>query len=148
METVCVPAFQRAAAAVAPFELRVRLVADLGPDGTPLQRAALGTDLTPLVEMICDDYAASSDDRAYLKAVANIRSKLFHLELSRVTGRVRPLGEQLQEGGAWMVNLTDGSVDQVSKTKTRDGRIYGWMWESVQSGAFDAVVAAAVKATT
>jgi hypothetical protein len=133
---------------VATFELRVRLLADLGQEGTALQRAALGTDLTPLVEMICDDYEATADDRAYLKAVANIRNKLFHLELSRVTGRVRPLGEQLKEGGAWMANLTDGSVDQVSKTKTQDGRIFGWMLESVQSGAFDAVVAAVAKATT
>ncbi len=147
MEDLCFPAFQRAAAAVATFELRVRLLADSGDDGTQLQRAALGTDLTPLVKMLCDDYKANAEECAYLVAVANIRNKLFHLELSRVTGRVRPLADQLKEGGSWMVNLNDGSVDQVSKTKTQDGRIYGWMWESVESGAFDAVVTAVAKAT-
>ena len=135
MESVCFPLFKRAAAAVATFELRVRLLADSGSEGTELQRAALGGDLTPLVELLCKEYKASDEQLDYLKSVANIRNKLFHLELSRVTGRVRPLAEQLKEGGTWMVNLNDGTVDQVSKTKTHDGRIYGWMWESAESGS-------------
>lgn len=147
MEAVCFPLFKRAAAAVATFELRVRLLADMGDEGTPLQRSAIGGDLTPLIEMICKEYNASDEQLALLKSIASIRNKLFHLELSRVTGRIRPLSEQLKEGGTWMVNLNDSSVEQVSKTKTRDGRIYGWIWESAESGAFAAVELAAEKAT-
>ena len=147
MEAFCFPAFKRAAAAVATFALRVRLLADSGPEGTQLQKAAIGMDLTPLLEMVCKEYNASPDDVVFLKAVAALRNKLFHLELSKVTGRIRPLAEQLKEGGTWMANLNDGTVDQVSKTKTQTGRIYGWMWESTQSGAFDAVEAAAEKAS-
>jgi hypothetical protein len=143
MEAFCFPSFQRAAAAVATFELRVRLLADQATEGSKLQRAAISMELTPLIELLCEVHGASIEDQAHLKAIAAIRNKLFHLELSRVTGRIRPLTEQLNEGGNWMLNLTDGSVAQVSKTSTHDGRIYGWMWESTQSGAFLAVVAAA-----
>lgn len=46
-----------------------------------------------------------------------------------------------------MANLEDGTVEQVSKTSTQNGRIYGWMWESKASGAFIAVETAADKAT-
>lgn len=147
MEAFCFPPFQRAAAAVATFELRARLLADQGTEGTPLQRVAISGDLTALLELLGKEFNASIEDLACLKAVASIRNKLFHLELSRVTGRIRPLAEQLKEGRTWMADLTDGSVDQVSKTKTHDGRIYGWMWESANSGAFDAVTAAAERAT-
>lgn len=143
LEAFCFPWFQRAAAAVATFELRVRLLADQAIDGSKLQGAAISMELTPLIELLCEVHGASLEDLVYLKKVAGIRNKLFHLELSRVTGRIRPLTEQLKEGGTWMVNLTDGSARQVSKTSTQEGRIYGWMSESAESGAFQAVATAA-----
>lgn len=52
MKAFCFPPFQRAAAAVATFELRVRLLADQAPDGSKLQRAAIGSDLMPLIEQL------------------------------------------------------------------------------------------------
>jgi hypothetical protein len=45
-----------------------------------------------------------------------------------------------------MVDLKEGAVAQVAKTSTQTGRIYGWLWESNESGAFDGLVAAAERA--
>src|SRR5258706_16411223 len=98
VDTMCFPAFERAAAAVASFELRVRLLADSGIEGSSSQGQALGGDLTPLIDVLCKDFNATEEELKFLKAVAAIRNKLFHLELSKVTGRIRPLADQLPEG--------------------------------------------------
>lgn len=139
MEQLCLPAFANAAAAVAVFELKVRLLADNGDAGTPLQVQALKAELGKLVDLVCEHHGATREQRDLLKKVASVRNKLLHLELSRATGRVRPLAEQLNEGGVWMANLENATVHQVSKTSTEDGRIYGWLLESRSSGAFQAI---------
>jgi hypothetical protein len=142
MEHLCLPGFANAAAAVAVFELKLRLLADNGEEGTPLQSQAIKADLGKLIDLICDHHKASDEQRALLAKVGTIRNKLFHLELSRVTGRIKPLAEQLQEGNVWMAKLEDGTVHQVSKSSTERGRIYGWLLESRSSGAFDAIATA------
>jgi hypothetical protein len=147
MEALTFPGFQAAAAAVATFELRVRMLADQGDAGTPLVKAALSAEFTKLIDDVCAFHGASDEDARYLKACAGMRNKLFHLELSRVTGRIRPLSEQLREGGVWSLDIETGEVQTVAKTKTEDGRIFGWMLESSSSGAFEAVVAAMRKAS-
>jgi hypothetical protein len=87
MEAVCLGPFMRAAAAMAAFELRVRIVADLAPEGSELQRAAISEDLPPLIERLCARHDAVADDMKFLKAVASIRNKLLHPELSKAVGR-------------------------------------------------------------
>lgn len=139
---MCLPKFQIAAASVATFELLVRLLADQFDEGSKPQRAAIGTDLSQVIDVLADYHKASDDDRKLLQACAVLRNKLFHLELSRVTGRVKDLGAQLEEGKVWGFTIPTGDGGPVSKTKTPDGRIYGWMWEAARSGAFDAVVVA------
>ena len=142
MEQMCLPGFANAAAAVAVFELKVRLLADNGDEGTPLQSQAIKADLGKLIELVCDHHHATPEQRELLTKVGRIRNKLLHIELSKATGRIRPLAEELREGNVWMANLEDGTVHQVSKTRTETGRIYGWLLESQSSGAFAAVVAA------
>lgn len=149
MEAWCLPSFMRAAAAVAAFELRVRIVADLAPEGNAVQREAINGDLSALIEMLCDRHGASKEDRAFLLAVASIRNKLFHLELSKAVARVRPLvplEQQLRQGGVLMADLDTGKATQVSKLSTANGRILGWMLEAASSGAFEAVVVSVRKA--
>lgn len=148
IEGFCFPMFGRAAEAVAAFELRVRMLADTDSERVKLQRAALSGDLTALIDQLCDEYKAADEERAFLAAVAGLRNNLFHLKLSRVTGRVTPLAEQLvdeplRKGGVWMANLDTGKVGRVSTTSTEDGRIYGWLLESTTSRAFEAVERAA-----
>ena len=75
-----------------------------------------------------------------------IRNKLLHLELSRATGRIKPLADQLREGGVWMADLERAKIHQVSKTSTEQGRIYGWLLESQSSGVFAAIAKAAGEA--
>lgn len=146
MLDMCLPSYQRAAAAFATFELRVRMLADSGTAGTPLQKKAIGSDLSPLIDEICIVFKVSDADRSFLKSYASVRNKFFHLELSRVTGRIRPLAEQLSEGNIWTSNIGTGEIKKVSDTSTSEGRIYGWMLESHASGAFAAVTAAAQRA--
>ena len=130
----------------------MRLLADLEPDASRIQRAAIKGDLTELIEQLCDRHRADDAARAFLKGVAGISNKLFHLELSKVKGRIDPLAEQLVElglleplraGGGAMLHLDSGKVEQVGKTSTETERIFGWMLESVGSGAFVGVTAAA-----
>lgn len=139
MERMCLPGFANAAAAVSVFELKVRLLADNGEEGTPLQAQAIKADLGKLIDLVCDHHTATIEQRALLSKVATIRNKLLHLELSRATGRIRPLAEQLREGNVWMADLERLKVHQVSKTSTEQGRIYGWLLESQSSGAFAAI---------
>jgi hypothetical protein len=139
MEHMCLPGFANAAAAVAVFELKLRLLADNGDEGAPLQSQALKADLGKLIDLICDHHSATIEQRSLLAKVGSIRNKLLHLELSRATGRIRPLAEQLREGNVWMADLERGKVDQISKTSTERGRIYGWLLESQSSGAFSAI---------
>jgi hypothetical protein len=146
MEYMCLPGFANAAAAVTVFELKVRLLADNGDEGTPLQAQALKADLGKLIDLVCDHHKASAEQRALLSKVATIRNKLLHLELSRATGRIRPLADQLREGGVWMADLERAKIQQVSKTGTEQGRIYGWLLESQSSGAFAAIAKAAGEA--
>jgi hypothetical protein len=142
MEHMCLPGFANAAAAIAVFELKVRLLADNGDEGTPLQVQALKADLGRLIDLVCDHHQATDDQRSLLAKVATIRNKLLHLELSRATGRIRPLADQLREGTVWMADLDNAEVHQVSKTNTKQGRIYGWLLESQSSGAFAAIAVA------
>jgi len=142
MEHMCLPGFANAAAAVAVFELKVRLLADNGDEGTSLQAQALKADLSKLIDFVCEHHNATVEQRALLSKVATIRNKLLHLELSRATGRIRPLADQLREGNVWMADLEHATVDQVSKTSTERGRIYGWLLESQLSGAFAAIAKA------
>jgi hypothetical protein len=143
MEHMCLPGFANAAASVSVFELKIRLLADNGDEGTPLQTQAIKADLGKLIDLVCDHHKATVEQRALLSKVATIRNKLLHLELSRATGRIRPLAEQLSEGNVWMADLERSKVHQVSKTSTEEGRIYGWLLESQSSGAFAAIAKAA-----
>ena len=150
MEAMCFPRFQNAAAGAATFELRVRLLAELAKDGTPVKKVALSAKLTDLIGLVAAHFGATEEETRFLNAVAVLRNKLFHLQLSRVSGRVESLLTQIEDEGievtleknaVWGGNLETGEVAPVSGTSTEREGIYGWMLESTLSGGFDAVVA-------
>jgi hypothetical protein len=127
--------FGYAAARGACFELTARMLADKSPS---LRKFALSCDLTPLLAKIHREYATalSEPEGSLLHALAGIRNKLFHLELSRVTGRIKSLTESLRESGVVQLDLETGETRDVASTNTADGRIFGWLMESSMNGAF------------
>jgi hypothetical protein len=116
------------------FELKARLLADKTPS---LQKICLSADLSALIEKIAAEYAdvLTEEDAGLLGALPGLRNKLFHLELSRVTGRIKPLTDSLREAGVVKVNLETGESVNVASTRTAEGRIFGWLVESTESGA-------------
>ena len=128
--------FANAAAWAAVFELRVRLTADIHPETQKYAFADLSVAVKGLLEFFGDRML--EDERKHLSGCAPLRNKLFHLELSRVAGRVVNLGEEINRGGVWKVELATGDIHAVKDTSTQTGRIYGWLWESAKGGHFDA----------
>ncbi len=128
--------FAQAAAYACVFELRVRMLADM----TSALRKQAFRPLSELLSEVLEYYneALSAEDRAALDGAAVLRNKLLHLELSRATGKLVALREQLDAGQVLQGTFEDGEVRQVSKTSTADGRIFGWLLESSTSGAFTA----------
>ena len=142
MEARCFPPFKRAAAEAAAFgDFRVRLLAQV--EGDPrLTKEAITANLDPLTTEVAKHYGATQVEAKYLSACVGIRNKLFHLELSRMTGRVAgvvDLKDQLVEAGVWSANLETGEVARVADTSSMKEAIFGWMLEATQSGAFAAV---------
>jgi hypothetical protein len=110
MEAIAFPPFQYAAAAAATFELRVRLLAEQATPGTPVEKRSLSADLTPLIVEVAEYFKATCAETKFLRSAALIRNKLFHLELSKVTGRVVPLHDQLVQEGLAEPKIDQGNV--------------------------------------
>jgi hypothetical protein len=134
-----VNAFGQCATAGCLFELYARRYAD----NTPELQAVAFKDLSVVVEAIRTHVLGRTTDeeRAVLDACVGVRNKLFHLELSRVTGRLRSFGAEIGGPKVTMVNLADGAAIKVANSSTRDGRIYGWLMEATANGAFKQGVA-------
>lgn len=158
IEKMAFPSFQRAAAAVATFELRVRMLAETATPFSKVEQASLSADLSALIKMVVEYFNASPEETKFLAAAAAMRNKLLHLELSSVLGRVESLIAQLDalglevtkpdKGKVWSADLETGDVTRVDKTSTENDGIYGWMLENTFNGGFDAVVALMFHATT
>ena len=158
IEKMAFPSFQRAAAAVATFELRVRMLAETATPFSKVEQASLSADLSALIKMVVEYFNASPEETKFLAAAAAMRNKLLHLELSSVHGRVESLIAQLDalglevtkpdKGKVWSADLETGDVTRVDKTSTENDGIYGWMLENTFNGGFDAVVALMFHATT
>jgi hypothetical protein len=130
-------AFAIAAAAACAFELTARMLADAVDE---LGKYAPAEPLDPLVKRIVGWMAASDlgtpEARDELTGAARVRNKLLHLELSRVTGRLVELGEQLERGGVTRVDLGTEKATRVADESLSEGRVLGWLLESTRSGAF------------
>jgi hypothetical protein len=126
--------FVQCAAAGCRFEMVARRYAD----NTPELRSVAFKPLTELVDAIATHVADRTTDgeRAVLAKCGTVRNKLFHLELSRLTGQLKALGLDVGDGGVTIVDLANGKSTKVSQTATRDGRIFGWLFEAQASGAF------------
>ena len=158
IEKMAFPSFQRAAAAVATFELRVRMLAETATRSSKVKQASLSADLSALIKMVVEYFNASPDETKFLAAAAAMRNKLLHLELSRVLGRVESLIAQLDalgievtkpdKGKVWSADLETGDVARVDQTSTENDGIYGWMLENTFNGGFEAVVALMSHANT
>lgn len=127
--------FAHAAAAACVFELKCRLVADKAELGD----RTLSCGLDALVKQLIDEHGErlTEEETALLKSCAVVRNKMLHLELARTVGKLVSVGEVLERGGIHMVDVKTGDVRQVSETKTLTGRVYGWLFESSESGAFE-----------
>lgn len=130
-------AFGFAAARACLFELKLRLLADNTP---AISRHSLDPKLSKVLEHVLAEYAARLDEKQcdLLNECVRLRNKLLHAELSRVTGRLVNFGEELNRGQVAKIDLVSGEIQEVSKTKTQDGKIIGWVMESATSGAFAA----------
>lgn len=78
----------------------------------------------------------TEDEGATLKACLDIRNRLFHLELSKLTGKLRSLGEILDEARVFQISLSDESTKKVSQTSTSEGRIQGWLLQATTDQSF------------
>lgn len=131
-----VNAFAFAVARAGCFELKARLLAD---KTASLRKRCISEKLDTLVARMADEYAhiLAPDEFDLLRALPGIRNKLLHLELSRATGRIKPLTDSLREAGVTMLDLETGDVVSVANSATEDGRIFGWVLEGAASGAFE-----------
>lgn len=158
IEKIAFPSFQRAAAAVATFELRVRMLAETATRFSKVEQASLSADLSALIKMVVEYFNADPDETKFLMAAGVMRNKLLHLELSRVLGRVESLVAQLDalgfevtkpdKGKVWSADMETGDVLRVDQTSTENDGIYGWMLENTFNGGFEAVVALMSHANT
>jgi hypothetical protein len=158
IEKIAFPSFQLATAAVATFELRVRMLAETATRFSKVEQASLSTDLSVLIKMVAEYFNATPDETKFLTAAATMRNKLLHLELSRVLGRIESLIAQLDalgievtkpdKGKVWSADFETGEVARVDQTSTEKDGIYGWMLENTFNGGFDAVVALMSHANT
>jgi len=135
-EALFIPAFAEAAAAACVFELHVRMLADV----TPALRGEAFAKLSNLVHAVCTHFVEAGllnhEGGERLRRCVVLRNKLLHLELSKATGQLESLGEELRANDVWMANLEDGSVGRVAETPTREGHIFGWLLQGWTSGAF------------
>lgn len=133
MMTNCLGAFQRAAAAAATFELRLRLSSELVPELAPHSFDKLSK-LTP---RFVDHFKAdlSDDERTHVLACSLLRNKVLHLELAHATDVLVDLGQELADAGVTMVKLSTGEVADVRDVPAH-GTIYGWMWKAFLDGSF------------
>jgi len=138
MEQTCLPDFQRAAAAAASFELKLRLLCDLRPETA--DKSLDNLDLVRKEVIRAYGQLLDADTQSHLKACVDLRNKLLHQQLSRVSGKLVTLGEELRSAGLWSVDLTTGEATETERVSTKNGKIYGWMLTSKAQGAFDAAV--------
>jgi len=119
------------------FELTARMLADKTP---VLQSRCLSEELTPLCRALTTEYASAltEEETKLLGLLPGVRNMLFHIQFSRVQGRIRPLAETLKDAGVTQLNLDTGEAQPVSRTSTSNGRIFGWLIEATASGAFTA----------
>jgi hypothetical protein len=113
----------RAAAAVATFELRVRMLAERARRFAKVEQASLSADLSVLIKMVAEYFVATTDETKFLTAAATMRNKLLYLELSRVLGRVESLIAQPDalgieitkpdKGKVWSADFETGEVARV-----------------------------------
>ena len=134
MEQLCVPLYEVACAAAGLFELRVRMTVDRFDSTRVLDHK----DLSAAVSGMLKEFGNHLHDHeiALLNTCLLLRNKLFHVELSRATGKLRSLGEELVDAGVWKIDLASGEAGKVRNTSTATGRIVGWLMESAGSGAF------------
>jgi hypothetical protein len=128
------PLFAQCSAHACHFELRARLYAD----NTPKLRSVAFKELSVVVAAIVDHVRdrTRDEERAVLEKCVRVRNKLLHLELSRATGQLVSFGASLHGGSVAVADLATGKVALVSRTSTKDGRIFGWLLEASSSGAF------------
>lgn len=144
IERMAFPSFQRAAAAVATFELRVRILAETATPSSKVEQASLSADLSVLMKMVVEYFNANAEETKFLTAAAAMRNNLLHLKLSRVLGRVESLIAQLDalgfevtkpdKGKVWSADIETGDVVRVDQTSTENDGIYGWMLENTFNG--------------
>jgi hypothetical protein len=139
VEMMCFPTFERAAGAAGVFELRLRLLCDSTP---ATAKKVLKSNLSEVLSVVIAHFGhhLSETERARLDACVKMRNKVFHQELSRQHGHLVALGEELSKAAVWQANLETGAVSETQQASTADGKIYGWLWVGVQSGAFDKCV--------
>jgi hypothetical protein len=132
------------------FELRVRLAIDAIPELKGSLSGKLSALVDDLVAWMAAEGVGTVEERQLLRNCAVIRNRLFHVELSRMTGKAVSLGVELERSGVRMFRtegeLTtekflaelDGGGAPVRKTRTTEGLLYGWLIEAHFSGAFGA----------
>ena len=138
MEQMCLPAFQAAAAAAATVELKLRLLCDLRPETADLALANL--DLVRKEVVRAFGSLLSDDEQEQLKACVSLRNRIIHQQLSKASGKLVSLGEELNEAGVWSLDLETGVATETASTSTKTGKIYGWMLVSHAQGAFAAAL--------
>jgi hypothetical protein len=134
--------FADTAGAACEFELRIRLFANnhnMKFDGK----------LSSIKDEILKKYktSISVSDKEILNNCVHLRNKLFHVELSKVTGKLKTISSlkgQITPGVVSVLKLHFDNPDQnntykVADKNINDGSLYGWCVESHYSGAFKAV---------
>jgi hypothetical protein len=132
--------FARAARDACIFEMRARLLAD----NTPATQKIAFTDLTPLVKDLLKvhGHLLTKGEKKAVRDAVVVRNKLLHLELSRATGKIVSLGVQLKKQKVWKLDIPTANDVPAAKPQavrnlsTEEGRVFGWLLEGAQSGAF------------
>ncbi len=142
--------FAGTAGRAAVFELTARMFVDAVPELSGSLTSKLDPLMKDLTAWMERETKTIPDERELLWRCARLRNKLFHAELSRATGQLVSLGVELGKEGvrrfSWPGELTpeifhkvmQEGGEPVGKTKTTEGRLFGWLLEAQQTGMLGA----------
>lgn len=142
--------FAGAAGRAAVFELKARVFVDAVPDLSGSLTSKLDYLLKDLTEWMAREKLATLEQVEMLRRCGRLRNKVFHAEFSRATGQLVSLDVELNRESVKRFSW-DGPVtaenflrsmatggEAVSKTATEEKRVFGWLMQACQSGAFGA----------